>query len=118
MPGAPRAEAVSKRFAANLRRTRNRRGLSQEELADLIGKHRTEVSLMERGGREPRLEALMKLAGALEVDPGELMEGIEWKPSTWVPSRPAPRKPQPPPAFRGGFRVTPENTQGGRQGSA
>lgn len=66
------------RFAANLRKARKRTGISQEELGFRCELHRTEISLLERAGREPRLATLVKLAGALETTPGELCEGIAW----------------------------------------
>ncbi len=68
------------RFAVNLRRARQRHGISQEELGFLCELHRTEISLLERGGREPRLATIVKLAGALETTPGALCEGISWQP--------------------------------------
>jgi transcriptional regulator with XRE-family HTH domain len=66
------------RFAANLRQARIKVGISQEELGNRCDLHRTEISLLERAGREPRLATLMKLAGSLETTPGELCEGIAW----------------------------------------
>ena len=66
------------RFAANLRRARATAGISQEELADRCELHRTEVSLLERGGREPRLGTLVKLATALGTTAEALCEGIGW----------------------------------------
>ncbi len=69
------------RFAANLRQARTQAGISQEELGDRCELHRTEISLLERAGREPRLATLVKLAGALETTPAELCAGIAWRPS-------------------------------------
>lgn len=69
------------RFAVNLRRLREKRGISQEELGDLCGLHRTEVSLLERGGREPRLATLVKLATALDASVADLSNGISWNPA-------------------------------------
>jgi transcriptional regulator with XRE-family HTH domain len=66
------------RFAANLRQARTKAGISQEELAERCELHRTEISLLERAGREPRLATLVKLAGALEVSAGDLCAGITW----------------------------------------
>jgi transcriptional regulator with XRE-family HTH domain len=66
------------RFATNLRRVRTAAGVSQEELGYLCDLHRTEVSLLERAGREPRLATIVKLAGALKTTPGELCEGISY----------------------------------------
>lgn len=72
MPGVEPHE----RFARNLRAERLRAGLSQEALADACDLHRTEVSLLERAGREPRLGTIVRLARALGVAPGELLAGI------------------------------------------
>lgn len=68
--------AALERFAANLRGLRQAAGLSQEALADRCDLHRTEVSLLERAGREPRLTTIVKLARALEVSPAQLLDGI------------------------------------------
>lgn len=66
----------TERFAANLRAIRHDRGLSQEELGFRSDLHRTEISLLERAGREPRLHTIVKLARALDVTPCELIAGI------------------------------------------
>jgi transcriptional regulator with XRE-family HTH domain len=63
-------------FGSNLRGERKRAGLSQEDLAFKAGLHRTEVSLIERGEREPRLETILKLSRGLEVLPATLIDGI------------------------------------------
>jgi len=67
-------------FGENLRRCRRRAGVSQEELGWRSSLHRTEVGLLERGERVPRIDTLIKLACALEVEPGELLAGIDWMP--------------------------------------
>jgi transcriptional regulator with XRE-family HTH domain len=70
-------EPVRKQFAINLRHHRERVGLSQEALADVCGLHRTEISLLERCKRSPRLETIVILARGLKLaSPGELLEGI------------------------------------------
>jgi transcriptional regulator with XRE-family HTH domain len=66
------------RFAVNLRKARQRKQISQEELGFRCELHRTEISLLERGGREPRLGTIVKLAGALDSTPDELCGGIRW----------------------------------------
>lgn len=68
------------RFAVNLRKARDKAGISQEELAERIEVHRTEISLLERGGREPRLGTLVKLALSLGTTPEALCKGIAWDP--------------------------------------
>jgi transcriptional regulator with XRE-family HTH domain len=67
------------RFALNLRQARLKKGISQEELGFRCDLHRTEVSLLERGGREPRLGTIVKLAGALGTTPQRLCAGIAWE---------------------------------------
>jgi transcriptional regulator with XRE-family HTH domain len=76
----PQAQAVRDAFAQNLRRIRLGRKLSQEDLARLTEMHRTEISVLERGRREPRLQTLIKLSAALEVPLSEFFVGIEWRP--------------------------------------
>ena len=66
------------RFAVNLRKARVEAGVSQEELGYMCDLHRTEVSLLERGGREPRLGTMVKLATALGTTPEALCAGIAW----------------------------------------
>lgn len=70
--------AVAERFGKNLTLLRNRADLSQEELGFLASLHRTEVGMLERGIRLPRIDTLIKLAGALEVETGDLLDGITW----------------------------------------
>jgi DNA-binding XRE family transcriptional regulator len=65
------------RFGANLRAARLEAGLSQQGLGSACRLHRTEISLLERGAREPRLGTLVRLARALDVPPARLLEGIE-----------------------------------------
>src|SRR5207245_7720594 len=64
---------LKKYFAGRLRASRKARGLSQEELAHAAGLHRTHVSLIERSRRAIRLETLMRLAKALNVEPADLL---------------------------------------------
>ncbi len=37
--------------------------------------HRTEIGLLERGARVPRIDTLIKIASALPIPPAELIEG-------------------------------------------
>jgi transcriptional regulator with XRE-family HTH domain len=54
-------------FGAALRRAREDKDLSQEELGDHCGLHRTEISLPERGLRAPRLCTLLVVAAELDL---------------------------------------------------
>lgn len=65
---------LREKLAGNLRRLREARGFSQEEFAERAGLHRTYVSMIERQTRNPTIDVLEKIAGALEVDPAELLE--------------------------------------------
>lgn len=71
-----RVEPRSK-FAENLKAARKRAGLSQEALGDATELHRTEISLLERAERDPRLATIVKLAHGLGVTPSKLLEGIK-----------------------------------------
>lgn len=65
---------VTKRVGANLRRAREEVGISQEELADRAGLHRTYVSGVERGVRNPTVNVLEKIAKALKIKSSTLLE--------------------------------------------
>jgi transcriptional regulator with XRE-family HTH domain len=71
---------VREQFATNLRRLRRRSGLSQEELARRAGLHRTQIGLLERGARMPKIDTVIKLAGALPAEIEDLLRGITWNP--------------------------------------
>jgi transcriptional regulator with XRE-family HTH domain len=75
----PEAAKFSGHLGRNLVEFRKRVGLSQAGTADRAGLHRTEISLIERGERLPRLDTIVKLAGAVEVEPCALLRGIAWK---------------------------------------
>lgn len=65
---------VRQRLAANLRKLRRDKGLSQEAFADEAGLHRTYVSDIERGARNPTITVVEKLARALDVPLGRLLD--------------------------------------------
>ena len=60
-------------FAANLRRFRHAKGLSQEELAYEADVNRTYLSKLEKGTTYVGLEIIGKLADVLEVEPSEFL---------------------------------------------
>jgi len=60
-----------------VRRLRGAAGLSQEELADRAGLHRTYISSVEHGHRNVTLENIFAIARALGVAPGELLAPID-----------------------------------------
>jgi len=60
-------------LAQNLKELRTSAGLSQEELADRAGLHRTYVSSIEGGKRNVTLENIFALAEALGATPADLV---------------------------------------------
>jgi transcriptional regulator with XRE-family HTH domain len=60
-------------FAANLRRFRHTKGLSQEQLANAAGINRTYVSKLETSATYAGLEIIGKLADALDTEPAEFL---------------------------------------------
>ena len=59
---------------ANIRAIRKQRGVSQEQLADALGVHRTYMGGVERGERNLTLRSLEKLAERIGVDPVSLLQ--------------------------------------------
>lgn len=66
----------TEQFASNLRSQRKRLGLSQEALGAACDLHRTEISLLERAEREPRLSTIVRLARGLDIAPRDLLDGV------------------------------------------
>jgi transcriptional regulator with XRE-family HTH domain len=60
-------------FAANLRRLRHAKGISQEDLAHEAGINRSYMSKLEKGASYPGLEIIARLSTVLEVEPAELL---------------------------------------------
>jgi transcriptional regulator with XRE-family HTH domain len=89
-------DAVAERLGRNLGVARRRVGYSQAELGALCSLHRTEIGLVEKGGRIPRADTLVKFVRVLDVSADDLLDGIDW-------TIPAPTRP-------GGFAVEPPAT--------
>ncbi|MBM1558385.1 helix-turn-helix transcriptional regulator [Sulfitobacter mediterraneus] len=64
---------IQRLVGRNLKRYREAAGLSQEALAFECGLHRTYVSGVERGVRNPTVVVLAKLAAPLEIEPWRLL---------------------------------------------
>lgn len=65
---------IRRRVGQNVRKFRQAKGWSQEEFADECGLHRTYVSGVERGVRNPTITVLHRLAKALRVTPSQLLD--------------------------------------------
>ena len=61
-------------FGKNLRAARKKLDLTQEQVAERCGVQAGEVSRMERGLRDPKVSTVVKLAAAVEVAPGRLLD--------------------------------------------
>lgn len=61
----------------NIRTIRLKHGWSQEELADRAGLHRTYISGLERGVRNPTISIISTLASAFDIAPAELLKFIK-----------------------------------------
>jgi transcriptional regulator with XRE-family HTH domain len=65
-------------FVANLTRLMAAKGMSAAEVADRADVHRSHLNLILSGERMVQLDTLVKLAGALDVSPAELLERVRW----------------------------------------
>lgn len=65
---------ICTRLGLNVRRLREAKGWSQEDYADRAGIHRTYVSDIERGRRNPTVTVVEKLAMPFEVSAGSLLD--------------------------------------------
>jgi len=99
MDGRRVDRAAAERLGRNVLKARRQAGFSQEELGAMACLHRTEIGFVESGQRLPRVDTLIKLASALDVDAAELLAGVEW-------IIPAPARP-------GSFAVAPLRPEGG-----
>jgi transcriptional regulator with XRE-family HTH domain len=64
-------------FGQVIRDLRTETGLSQEALSFMCHRHRTYVSLIERGKNSPSITTLWLMADALQVRPSELIKRVE-----------------------------------------
>lgn len=68
------------RFAANVERLRRQHGYSIDQLAERAQMSREEIESILCGDSEADVDSIYRLAGALEVTPGKLYEGMAWVP--------------------------------------
>ena len=67
-------EAIFGKIISDLRKSAR---LTQEELAERAGVHRTFVSQLERGLKSPTLDTILKLCDALETTPSNVMRKLQ-----------------------------------------
>ncbi len=67
-------QSARKRFGVNLRRNREALGLSQEDLAEAAGLHRTYIGSVERGERNVSIDNMERLAAAVGKKIQELLD--------------------------------------------
>lgn len=77
----PPSDELRERFGINLRRCRERLGISQEEVAARAESFQGSVWALEAGQKLPRIDTFIRLVGALETTPNELTAGIVWTPA-------------------------------------
>jgi len=65
---------ITTRLGKNIRRLREEQGWSQEDYADRAGIHRTYVSDIERGRRNPTITVVEKLAQPFGIAAGRLLD--------------------------------------------
>ncbi|MGD9736296.1 MAG: helix-turn-helix domain-containing protein [Solirubrobacterales bacterium] len=68
----------TRQFASNVQRAMAERGLTVSEVADRAELSLNHVNLILEGRRKVQLDTLVKLAGALDVAPEQLLDGVEW----------------------------------------
>ena len=73
---ARRGVAQLQQLGDRVRATRLRRGLTEEDLAEVAGLHRTYLGHVERGEVNLSMVNLLKVAAALGVDAGGLVKGL------------------------------------------
>ena len=73
----PKRDPILLAFGQNVRKFRDAKGFSQEQLAEKADLDRTYISDIERGARNPGVKNLVKLAKGLGITSAKLMEGVD-----------------------------------------
>ena len=64
---------ILQKFGQKLKATRQKKGISQEELAGKLNMHRTYIGMIERGERNPTIRTLYKISKALEIKSSQIL---------------------------------------------
>jgi transcriptional regulator with XRE-family HTH domain len=70
-------EKLIRQFGLEVKRRRIELGLTQEAFADVSNLHRTYVSSIERGGRNPTLDIIFQIARGLQCQPASLLPEVD-----------------------------------------
>jgi len=70
-------DKTTREFGSRIRAIRKELAMSQEELGDVAGLHRTYIGHLERGEVNPSLINILRVAKALKVDPSSLVSGLK-----------------------------------------
>lgn len=73
----PFVHPTLREFGRRVRERRLELALSQEDLAERADLHRTYISSLEQGRRNVAVRNVVRLAEALEMDPGDLLRGLK-----------------------------------------
>ncbi len=79
----PKDVGLERLFGRILQELRTERGLSQEKLGFESDYHRTYISQLERGQKNPSLKAIFRLAEALGVKPSGMIRRVEERIGNW-----------------------------------
>ena len=71
-----KADPILRAFGFSVKKQREAKGLTQETLAEKADLDRTYLSDVERGTRNLGVKNIVRIAKALGVKPGKLMEGV------------------------------------------
>lgn len=66
-------------FGRKIREERNKLGISQEELAERAGVHRTYIGMLERGEKNITLKNIKKIAKALKIKISNLLSNVDYE---------------------------------------
>jgi transcriptional regulator with XRE-family HTH domain len=68
--------SAAQRFGANVKRVRKEQKMTQEQLGLAAGLDAAVISRIEAGQREPRVKNIVRIAKALDTQPGDLFAGL------------------------------------------
>ncbi|MDE1480420.1 helix-turn-helix transcriptional regulator [Xenorhabdus bovienii] len=69
---------ILKSFGLRVKKIRTEKKISQEDLAELSGLHRTYISSLERGVRNPTLTTLISVSKGLNIEINELLQELDF----------------------------------------